>query len=1588
MKSPPLRKVIFLAILKVMSSNFDIENLAFQLFSINKFLEQYPDLKKKVDTITTHLDEVIANQASRFMDLAEQSAEKTATSTRLKALRIRKAYEDYWEDIGLSPEQIKGLSRLNSRSFNKMANDWQKQRKMFNHFLETEDNEEIEYLPTNTQPLKKEKRRKRLYKKLFDSLYSHETSEYDIQNRISEFMETYNIIRKTSNKEHLDNILKDKVNLSYTSMKNNNFKTLLFYGYQFGNQYVPMDKVFPDFLPFFNDEFYEIICKELDNKAIDIQIEINGKAESNVIQASNFKRNHRTFLIDKWHEICGGEDYESVKPNEIELFKQIKVTITYKKDLPQGTLKRPVSWTKDAIQACVKQSYVEVDCKQDCMFHAIIRAYIEALFEESTKTYRFNKILFPDKEGEKIYITLPGTNYRIETDKNHRTRDINNFLSRYSEAIILEYKVLICNEHNKTDWIDSDWTEQDIMGFFSNLFGVRIFTLKNFGNIIKKDKQYLGPFSGDQIIVLDIIEDDNENRHCNFIKKLSGLSAGFLCLFHMNTCKVCPLCFPKDNQQKKNKSKVYTKYLVPKEKHNRQFYKVIYWDIETVRTPLENEDKNLVFKIDCEQDDKSKRKNIFVLTPVIVCMKYVQYEYLPDAEQKLSINKEESTIAFVGKNCILQFIDHLFKTEEYHSNSTILYAHNGGKFDIIPLLRVLIKERNMIFDKNDIIISGGRFMEIKVSNKTTCRFLFRDSICQIAGGLKSLCKTFDTKNQKLEVIPYNWFTMEHVNAYLENKEIEVDYKDKSMQQYFDKESKEALSKVNEWFVKPIADYINYCKVDVESLAELFFKFSCMISDILEELPFNYLTINSLGYNSVLKAMNKYFETAPKNIEKIEKYKKYCEQIQNDLDEAKLEENKELIESLKSKLYWAKFYRPQFGPEKICPFNETRMGKDEKRFMFILYESDELANMVFPKGYTRNDIYEIKQQVEISYESEDEIKKNYIDFVVTFKDEKKLPIEYYENFHLLHKESDAKREKIISEHYDFPLAIVWKDDFDAFLKKCDKELLNKIDNILERKDFLLDPRATLIGGRCETHAYLFDSKDSKYSCIKQDFTSLYPSVCYNMYLPMGRFYHFNRNPSLIYNFENQLINSMLRFKQKYPNINEALEKLNTSDPMELDLCGLFSAKCIVTPPNNLLRPLVPCKINNKLMFVLCRKCAEEQNKNKCTHTDEERSFIVDLNSPEIYPALYLGYKIKLLDVYTIGRYSNNAMKSFIKKMFKLKTMASGKDDVNQEQIENLNKLGIDITYDEVYDKKNSGLRQIAKLIINACSFGKFAENYSKSGTAIVSDTNEYFYEYVCNKDIIVKTRTPIDADHILVNYETTESAYDINFDNTCCLIGSFITSYARMQLYRFINYLQSDKHARRMLYCDTDCCVYEYEKEILEHRKIPEYFSYISGSLGIDTELGHIRNYITKWVSLGPKCYIAIDKQDKIKGFSCKGISRVSSFILANEKEHIENIKEISEQEKLFDIFKSYILNGFDEEFMPKFALKNQFLRSTTSWKVYQFDTEKYLNATEHKRRIIWTKDKEKNGVFTVPFGYAENLIAENFSGCLLDDEER
>ena len=47
------------------------------------------------------------------------------------------------------------------------------------------------------------------------------------------------------------------------------------------------------------------------------------------------------------------------------------------------------------------------------------------------------------------------------------------------------------------------------------------------------------------------------------------------------------------------------------------------------------------------------------------------------------------------------------------------------------------------------------------------------------------------------------------------------------------------------------------------------------------------------------------------------------------------------------------------------------------------------------------------------------------------------------------------------------------------------------------------------------------------------------------------------------------------------------------------------KCTVLPPKDLYLPVLPVRIDGKLMFPLCRSCAEMKNHGVCNHTDTER-----------------------------------------------------------------------------------------------------------------------------------------------------------------------------------------------------------------------------------------------------------------------------------------------------------------------------------------------------------------------------------------------
>lgn len=72
------------------------------------------------------------------------------------------------------------------------------------------------------------------------------------------------------------------------------------------------------------------------------------------------------------------------------------------------------------------------------------------------------------------------------------------------------------------------------------------------------------------------------------------------------------------------------------------------------------------------------------------------------------------------------------------------------------------------------------------------------------------------------------------------------------------------------------------------------------------------------------------------------------------------------------------------------------------------------------------------------------------------------------------------------------------------------------------------------------------------------------------------------------------------------------------------------KCTVVPPRKLLHPVLPYPSKGKLLFPLCRTCAETRRAGFCDHSDAERALTHAWISTELDKALQMGYEVNSFD----------------------------------------------------------------------------------------------------------------------------------------------------------------------------------------------------------------------------------------------------------------------------------------------------------------------------------------------------------------------
>lgn len=364
---------------------------------------------------------------------------------------------------------------------------------------------------------------------------------------------------------------------------------------------------------------------------------------------------------------------------------------------------------------------------------------------------------------------------------------------------------------------------------------------------------------------------------------------------------------------------------------------------------------------------------------------------------------------------------------------------------------------------------------------------------------------------------------------------------------------------------------------------------------------------------------------------------------------------------------------------------------------------------------------------------------------------------------------------------------------------------------------LDPRDAFFGGRTEVfqmYRKFSESEIGKYI----DICSLYPAV--------------------------------MMF-DKYP-IGHPIKILR---PTKYDKKWFGFIQCKILPPKKLHIPVLPKKINDKLVFTRCYECAKSITK-LCTHNDDGRCLIGTWCTNEVKRAIQKGYIIQeIYEVWHFEETSTDLFSSYIKRFMKLKLENTYVPDTKINEFKEEAKKKLAITLDTV--QNNPGMKQIAKLCLNSL-WGKFGQRDNLPQTKVVNDLKE-FYEILLNDKLDNLSVEFVTEELVEFKYVyKTETVKTTPHSNI--FIAAFTTASARMRLYDQLDNLGED-----VIYCDTDSVVYSSntnEDKAINIGSMPGQW---------ENELGD--NHITEIIAIAPKsyAYTTSDGKEKcmFKGFTSR-----------------------------------------------------------------------------------------------------------------------
>jgi len=238
------------------------------------------------------------------------------------------------------------------------------------------------------------------------------------------------------------------------------------------------------------------------------------------------------------------------------------------------------------------------------------------------------------------------------------------------------------------------------------------------------------------------------------------------------------------------------------------------------------------------------------------------------------------------------------------------------------------------------------------------------------------------------------------------------------------------------------------------------------------------------------------------------------------------------------------------------------------------------------------------------------------------------------------------------------------------------------------------------------------------------------------------------------------------------------------------------------------------------------------------------------------------------------------------------------------------------------------------------WGKLAQRPNLSKTELVSDYATY-WALLTDPKKVVTGEIKVNDIALLINWKWKEDHMDTH-NNTSVAIASYVTAYARLELYNEMKKIE-DSEEGRVLYFDTDFIIFKHRP----HWYIPQLGDFL-GQI-TDEVWGDYKTEGAKMItfaSCGPKNYGYIVKmpngeiKTKIK---TKGI-RLS-----------ENACKILNIDTVITSAKAYAENTTLTNQIPQIQFRSD--------KVHNM----YTHVMEKEYKPVSTK-RQKTGNFTVPYG--------------------